>query len=524
MNRPFTAIVHAVAAAAAVAFATPFAEAKTLALLVGIGNYDDPRNNLACLDADIGNMRKLATGPLGVAESDLLVVTDRKATAAGIIEAFRSHLVRKAGPDDTVVFYFSGHGYHIADQNGDEEDGQDEILVPYGIDILKEKSYITDDQMGEMLKELRCRRAVVVLDSCHSGTGTRGLNDAIKKSWKPPYDEPSVSDRKSTPFEYKPRPRNDSFQRLGSVEKPRGTETVVFTACQAEQTALGPKEGSLFTAAFCAALTANPSEDMGRLIATVAPTVARNADRLSKGHKQVPRYEGPSAVRLVGAAAVAATPAPATATPLDTTVSPVRPAVPAARPEPAATLRPLPARPVASSTLAGGEIIQHRDFAVMVQLLDARTGDNRASQNIRVGTDVVVQVKPERDCYVRLYHMDAAGKLTLVYPNLFQTNNFVRGNSTAQFPAAGDAFKFVIEEPLGMEMIKAVCSTTPFKDTVLPPEGNSPFYRLPGLHSGELSSRGLGAYSTRPAEVAPTRPAPAVRLQAENYVNYLVQK
>lgn len=513
-------------------------QAKTIALLTGVGNYDDPRNNLACLDADMANIQRLMSGPLAVAPEDLLVITERKATAPNILESFRNHLVKRAGPQDTVVFYYSGHGYHIPDHNGDESDGQDEILAPYGTDILKESSYVTDDQIGALLKELRCARAIVILDSCHSGTGSRGINDAIVKSWKPPYEAVlPLNDSKATgSFDYKPRPRNDSFGRLPVTVATPKLETLVFMACKPEETALGPKSGSLFTARLVAELTAHPDKELGQVMKVVSEDVANVAAKAAKGHKQLPQFEGSPTARLVAssgttapAPSVAVAPArpPQVASPTPS-VSPIRPtATPPANPAPtpapvnsptasAPRLSPLPnSSPV-------GEIIQHRDFAVLVQLLDANTGKNLAGTPIKIGTEVQVQVQPARDCYVRLYHVDATGRVTLVFPNVFQKTGMVTAESKARFPAANGGFRFVIEEPLGLEVIKAVCSNTPFQEDLLPPEQGRPFYRLPGLHSGELSSRGLGAYATLPAN-APASAAPVPnRQQAENYVNYLV--
>lgn len=44
----------------------------------------------------------------------------------------------------TVLGYFSGHGHHVPDINGDEEDGFDEAIVP--ADFNKEdSSMIIDD-------------------------------------------------------------------------------------------------------------------------------------------------------------------------------------------------------------------------------------------------------------------------------------------------------------------------------------------------------------------------------------------
>ena len=103
-----------------------------------------------------------------------------------------------------------------------------------------------------------------------------------------------------------------------------------------------------------------------------------------------------------------------------------------------------------------------------------------------------------------------------MFPNRFQTNNLVKANATALFPGPTDGFRFEVEQPLGPELVKAVCSTVPFKDPMLPPLGESPFFRLNGLRSGELSTRGLNAYAASPGT--------APREQAETIVNYIVVK
>jgi hypothetical protein len=84
-----------------------------------------------------------------------------KATIQDDITALKSQV----GPDDVVVFYFSGHGM---------TDGQHEWFVPYGgVDPVTLEGdtaqSIEDNEFGNMLSVLDTPRKVVILDTCNSG-------------------------------------------------------------------------------------------------------------------------------------------------------------------------------------------------------------------------------------------------------------------------------------------------------------------------------------------------------------------
>lgn len=160
---------------------------RKLAVVVGIDHYggkytpsvagtdqwrslDGASNDVAALSAELGRRG-----------FDVLTLTNAQATRAGILATFRKHLIDKAvsGRGDVAYFHFSGHGQQIPDDNGvpDESDGYDEALIPYDNKGLKDYSHhLRDDDLSAMLAELRKKTAniVVTLDSCHSGTATRG--------------------------------------------------------------------------------------------------------------------------------------------------------------------------------------------------------------------------------------------------------------------------------------------------------------------------------------------------------------
>ncbi len=111
-------------------------------------------------------------------------VEEGEATRAGIVEAFRRYLLEPAVAGDVAVFHYSGHGHQITDDGQDELDGYDEVLVPVDAPMRPPEGYtgdrhLRDDELGDLLYALRLKLGpsgdvLVFLDSCYSGTGTRG--------------------------------------------------------------------------------------------------------------------------------------------------------------------------------------------------------------------------------------------------------------------------------------------------------------------------------------------------------------
>jgi len=75
---------------------------------------------------------------------------------------------------DYFLFYYSGHGIQLLDDNGDEEDSEDEVLA------LRRKYYDMDHPDGLLIKDDRINellnmfdpgvRIVMIIDCCHSET------------------------------------------------------------------------------------------------------------------------------------------------------------------------------------------------------------------------------------------------------------------------------------------------------------------------------------------------------------------
>lgn len=146
---------------------------KKNALLVGINDYKDINDLQGCVN-DITNVRNVLKTYFGFTNSDIRVLTDDRATKKNIL--FRlEKMVKESEKGDSLIFHFSGHGSQIRDRDGDElKDHMDELICPW--DMNWDDGYITDDMLRAILDQLpKGVKMEIILDSCHSGTGTRDL-------------------------------------------------------------------------------------------------------------------------------------------------------------------------------------------------------------------------------------------------------------------------------------------------------------------------------------------------------------
>lgn len=161
---------------------------RKIALIVAVGNYPESSGWQPIHSRNDAAMLSTALIRQGFKASNVTQLTDAEATKEGILKALRK-LVKTLKPGDVFFFQFSGHGQQVADDNGDELDGYDEAIVPFDSPMKFEKNgyqgqnLIRDEELGALLEEARRRigptgNVMVILDSCHSGTGTRAMSMA----------------------------------------------------------------------------------------------------------------------------------------------------------------------------------------------------------------------------------------------------------------------------------------------------------------------------------------------------------
>lgn len=230
--------------------------AQKWALLIGVDEYPKMPAALhlkGCVHDVAAVEQVLTSEQFGFPVQNILTLTSPAADAAhlatrdNILGAFRRHLIEngRLGAGDIAVIYYSGHGSQIPDEDGDEETGYDQTIVPCDAgpnrgrreDVLD----ISDDEISLLLDGLaeRTQNINLFIDSCHSGTITRGLQDAEARhaAGRERYLPPAT-------YEVEPRRRTRGTRSLGPGGwAPLGDGYVVISACRSIERA---REDSFF--------------------------------------------------------------------------------------------------------------------------------------------------------------------------------------------------------------------------------------------------------------------------------------
>lgn len=213
------------------------------ALLVGIDNYPSPVTSLKGCVNDVTAIEEYLRGRM-TKEDDrlhLMLLKDQQATRTAVIEGFQQHL-GQAGRNDIVFFAYSGHGsqehaplefWHL------EPDRLNETLVCWDSRIGNGWD-LADKELAKLIADLakNSPRICILLDCCHSGTGTReDLREAAVRR--------APTDRRNRPLNsYIVSPeaatslitsRSIDIQQSG-WDLPRGRH-ILLAACRDQETA-----------------------------------------------------------------------------------------------------------------------------------------------------------------------------------------------------------------------------------------------------------------------------------------------
>jgi hypothetical protein len=165
------------------------------ALMVGIDRYLGPDvPDLAGCRADIADATRFLRARCADAGTGLALMTllDEEATGAAIVDGFRTHLAQ-AGPGDTALFWFSGHGstasvpdalWHL------EANGRDLHTLVCADSRSEGRPDLLDKELALLVDDVAAAgcHVVTVVDSCHSGGIARGPETRVRRVCPGPRD------------------------------------------------------------------------------------------------------------------------------------------------------------------------------------------------------------------------------------------------------------------------------------------------------------------------------------------------
>jgi hypothetical protein len=260
------------------------------ALLVGINKYKIPGANLNGCVNDVTNVRDILLKYFHFDIPQIRLLVDERATKNNIISQLK-WLVDKTKPGDKLLFHYSGHGSQIRDMDGDElKDHMDEIICPHDMDW--DGTFITDDELSRIFNSLpQDVKLEVVLDCCHSGTGTRELtaisNLPMELSMKPRFLPP--------PADIAARMDEDlEVRRLMRGTNP--VNHVLFAACRDNQTSADAYINGSYNGAFTYYFCKHIRENSGAITRYELIKRVRASLRFN-GFSQIPQLEAPLSAR-----------------------------------------------------------------------------------------------------------------------------------------------------------------------------------------------------------------------------------
>jgi hypothetical protein len=442
----------------AFALVTTASAATQHALLIGIADYPGKSNDLRLCVDDCKAMKTFLTKQFQFPETAFTELYAANATSTNVVAELDA-IVAKAAPGDAVIIYYSGHGTQVADEDGDEKDDTDEMICTYDADPTKPETWVTDDVFRASLAKLKTNRCLVMFDSCHSGTGTRGF-------------------RKIPGAKYRHLGFDRSEQSTRSFAMDRGMKAVTsngnhvfLAACGSDQVARELKNlGGLFTRIFLGVAT-----DQQLTIDSIKSIINRRVAKFvaQSGHphdKQTPQYEGNTKLTLAQLLAPAPTGTNAQPAPTTEPVSST-----AATPVPDQTAPTQSAAPPVNVTM------------------------NINKAHFKAGENVRVKVKADQDAHLRIYYIDGEQKAHMIFPNKLQQSTAIKGSTPIELGGQASNFRFETFFPKSQQLVDrvseqliAVVSAEPFTDEANDRwEGDDNFISFGNHSRKELRTRGL---------------------------------
>ncbi|KOR32592.1 hypothetical protein TI05_06300 [Achromatium sp. WMS3] len=416
--------------------------AANRALLIGVGQYTSERiPNLDGVALDLKMMREVAN-LLGFADSEIKVLQDAQATETAVHQAIQTWLIDGTSPNDRILFYFSGHGAQIPDINKDESDDRDEVLVLHDGKIVTQNGEPTltgvllDDRLQIFLNQMSDRQVFMLVDACHSGTFHKGITvtkhlgqaqvqaKVFKySSWQPPRRHRNRSfDWGQQLFGTPTRPRRYRSSRAVTAEL-LDTNTGQYAALAAandNEEALDSKNGGYFTIGVWRAIRARV-EDRQQAVLNFTTLQQEVTAYLQSELKPKDLYHP----QLNGNPHLLAKALPIQA--------------------------PITGQGANWQRLLALYQRAGRHFVMTPNSSQHHIGRDHLELRLEI---------PKSGGYLNIVNIGPKDEATILFPNAYQTNNYVNGGSL-HWPGINAAFRIGVPGPAGANLIIAFVSERP---------------------------------------------------------------
>lgn len=225
--------------------------AKGRSIHIGLNTVDPAHYNgwdgqLQACEYDAKDMQAIAEGK----GFESTIMLSKEATAEAVTEAIQQ-AAGELDKGDLLFLTYSGHGGQVPDANSDEKgDGNDETWVLYDRQLV-------DDELFSLWAGFDAGVRIFVLsDSCHSGTVTRDLFDAlvpqIVEKAMVDTPEPRTKDLPRDVQDATYRANEDLYRQIQSSNKSGGevdvsASVILISGCQDNQLSLDGDRNGLFT-------------------------------------------------------------------------------------------------------------------------------------------------------------------------------------------------------------------------------------------------------------------------------------
>ena len=161
-------------------------DSKKWLFMIAVETYDETDNVIYASRSAVA-MRDVLQKRLGISRKNTVTLFDEKATSGAIKDNFK-RMLSKVKKEDTIYFYYSGHG--IPSKSGDA------FILPRDkvVDFIADDEFFKLENIYALMSDSNAKHSFAFIDACFSGTTDnkllfKGVAAGLIRTKKTLYDE-----------------------------------------------------------------------------------------------------------------------------------------------------------------------------------------------------------------------------------------------------------------------------------------------------------------------------------------------